>query len=329
MSSVTIPAKAAALLLTLAMLAVSCSEPDGAAPGARSPSPTGEVASPLDAEGAGAFEERTLRFRGENRNYGLYLPEAMPAGPSPLVAFLHGPAERGIGLVEELKASGLAPVADQEGFLVVLPTSVSGAWRVGHDAAENEAETEWLAAFGRDSFAAAGWNYGNEDADFIMAVVDEVASTYNVDFAKVYSAGKQNGAFMAARMVCDHAERFAAVAVMAGGLRLSEPCAATRPVAAFTTIGSLQTTISPELGERGAAEWAQRNGCDPAPTASQETVDVSELRYEGCQASAEVVLHVVEGVGFLWPWPPQGSTQIEGYHPGTAMWTFLSQHELS
>lgn len=329
MRSVRIPGKPGAILIVLGMLATSCGGGDGAATSAGSPSPTANDVSPLDPEGAGAFEERTLRFRGEDRRYGLYLPEPMPTGPSPLVVLLHGPAERGLPLVEELKASGLAPVADQEGFLVVLPTSLSGPWRVAHDAAENEAETEWLAGLGLESFAAAAWKYGDEDADFIMAVVDEIASTQDVDPTRVYSAGKQNGAFMASRMACDHGDRFAAVAAMAGGLRLSEPCAAVRPVPGFTAIGALQTTVSSELAEQGAAEWAQRNGCDPQQTESQVTPDVSEVRYEDCEASAEVALHVVEGVGFLWPWPPLGSAQIEGYHPGAATWAFLSRHALA
>ena len=315
----------------LALVGASCGGPDaerGEAP-ATSP-PAGAVSSPLDPKGVGTFEERTLRFGGEGRTYGVYLPDPLPEAPSPLVVFLHGPAERDSPLADELESTGLAPVADQEGFLIALPTSLSGPWRVAHDAAENEAETEWLASFGRRSFAAAGWDFGDEDADFIMAVLDEVASTEDVDPTRVYSVGKQNGAFMATRMVCDHSDRFAAVATLAGGLRLSEPCAADRPVPGFTTMGALQATLPTELAEQGAAEWADRNGCGPTPAKREVARGVSEIRYQGCEADVDVVLHVVEGVTYLWPWPPTGSAgaRIGDYHPGTVMWRFLFPHAI-
>jgi polyhydroxybutyrate depolymerase len=223
-------------------------------------------------------------------------------------------------------------VADEHGFLIVLPqtahqTGTDAQWAVAHNRSENEATTDALSGLGFDSFAAANWPFGDADANFIMAVVNTVAASHELDETLIFAAGLQNGGLMAARLICDHPDRFAALAEIAYGPFMVQGCSETRPVASFSGLTDQQPTYPLALGERHAADWAKHNGCDGEPQSRQLAPDVAELAYEGCQADANVVLHVVSGVSYPWPWPPPvSSVRFGDYWPAEALWEFLSSH---
>src|SRR5918996_827216 len=168
----------------------------------KGPSPSVTFPSP---EGAGRFEETKINSGGIKRTYGLYVPDPAPSGAAPLVVLLHGPSN---DIASALSYSGLAPAADEHGFLIVLPqtsrkTGTAAQWSVAHDRKENNAKTDAVLGLGVDTFAELNWPFGNADADFIMAVVDAVTATRKVNEEMIFATGLQNGGLMAARMICD------------------------------------------------------------------------------------------------------------------------------
>jgi polyhydroxybutyrate depolymerase len=294
--------------------------------GVKAPSPAVSFPPP---EGAGGLQETKIEVEGVERTYGLYAPDPAPSRAAPLVVLLHGPDN---DIASTLTFSGLAPLADEHGFLIVLPqtsrkTGVDAQWAVAHGRRENEAETDALSGLGFDSFAAANWPFGDTDANFIMSVVKAVAASHELDETMVFAAGLQNGGLMAARMICDHPDRFAALGGIAFGPFMVQGCSDARPVASFSVLSDRQRTYPLPLGQGHAADLAEHNGCDSEPRSRQLAPDVAELAYGGCEADGNVVLHVVSGVGFPWPWPPNvSSVRFGDYWPAQALWEFLSSH---
>jgi polyhydroxybutyrate depolymerase len=296
----------------------------------KAPSPPVTFPSP---EGAGHLEETTIDVGGRKRIYGLYVPNPAPSSAAPLVVLLHGPNS---DIRSTLSDSGLAPVADERGFLIVLPqtsrkTGTAAQWAVAHDRKENNAKTDALLGLGVDSFAEVNWPFGNADANFIMAVVDAIAATRKVNEEMIFATGLQNGGLMAARMICDYPDRFAALGEVAFGPVMVKGCSQARPIAAVSVLTDGQRTYPLTLAQEHAAEWAERNGCDSQPRDRQLAPDVTEFSYHGCDADTDVVLHVVARLGYPWPWPPAVSSvdRFGNYWPAQALWEFLSSHPLS
>ena len=282
--------------------------------------------TPAQPPGPGEMRHESADVGGGEQPYAVYVP-AQRADPAALVVLLHGPTPPSTTVLEaELAKSGLAPVVDQEGFVVALPAATGETWKVARTEAENEAQVPWLTGFGVDSFAQLGWEYGDEDAQVIMAVVDAVVSAFEVDESRVYVVGVQNGSLKAARMVCDKADRFAALAAMTNGLMMTDPCPAQRPVPAIGTGGADNPLQTVDLMEQGARLWANHNGCEPEPSVSQIAEQVTELRWNGCHATSAVVAHRIAGVRY--EFVPGRVQQIEGYLPAEAIWGFLSEYTL-
>ncbi len=194
---------------------------------------------------------------------------------------------------------------------------------MARDRQENETETEVLSALGADSFADANWPFGDADADFIVAVVEDLETSHDLDAARIFVAGLQNGAYMATRMICDHPERFAAAAQLGAGPFVAQECPASRALPSFSVISD----ASLDKVATYASGWAKRNACRDAPETRLLAPDVEELAYVGCPEEAEVVLHVLSGVAYPWPWPPSTSSmRFDDYWPARAIWEFLSAH---
>ncbi len=55
-----------------------------------------------------------------------------------------------------------------------------------------------------------------DDVGYLLAVIDDASARLPIDASRVYVGGMSNGATMAARLACEHAERFAAVPQVSG-----------------------------------------------------------------------------------------------------------------
>src|SRR5205814_1427470 len=119
-----------------------------------------------------------------------------------------------------------------------------------------------------------------DDTAFLAALLDDAAVRAGVDPSGVYLSGFSNGAGMAFRAAAELADRFAAVAPVAGHCWVADPRPA-RPLPTLYAIGTLDPLVPVRGGEvrnpwqhrlvrrppvaRTLEAWAAAIGCDPVP----------------------------------------------------------------
>ena len=130
-----------------------------------------------------------------------------------------------------------------------------------------------------------------DDAGYLNRLLDELLTRYPIDSQRVYIYGYSNGAFMAHRMACDHAERFAAI-VAGAGATFNDPerCAPSGSVSVLHFHSMADAVIpfdggntfpgNPETAFPGAIEtverWAALNGCIGELKFGKETIMVGK-----------------------------------------------------
>jgi polyhydroxybutyrate depolymerase len=177
---------------------------------------------------------------------------------------------------------------------------------------------------------------GSSDSVWFGELLDELEASLCVDTNRVYATGLSNGAFMTSTVVCDHADRIAAAAPVAG-IQAPEDCDPSRPVPFVAFHGTEDTFVpfegglgsavadlpSPDgegtLGDaideaadgdeavadrtgvpEASAAWAERNGCEAEPTEESIADDVTLVTFD-CPVGAASALYRVEGGGHTWP----------------------------
>src|SRR5437763_11962372 len=157
-------------------------------------------------------EMHSLAVDGLKRSYFVHVPAKIDAGrPAAVIVALHG-ATMNAPMMSWF--TGLNEKADEAGFIVVYPN-------------------------GTGSHASLTWNGGNccgpamqnniDDVSFIRTMLDELSRTLPVDPDRVFATGMSNGAVMADRLASELADRFAAIAPVAGPMG-TEACTPSRPV---------------------------------------------------------------------------------------------------
>ncbi len=260
--------------------------------------------------------------------------------PMPLVVDVHGYQE---GAPIQSVMSGFGPYGDQHGFITVEP---NGLGPVPH----------WDTTL------------GSNDLVFIGAVVDDMEKAMCIDTKRVYAAGLSQGAFMSSAIACEYADRFAAVAPVAGITAVIKGCKPARPVPVIAFHGTADPFVSytgglgpaalnlpnpngkGKIGDNKAikdaprspsvpqqlAAWAKRNGCTLTLEEQPVTSDVTLLSYP-CPKGQEVELYRVTGGGHTWPGSAFSANPAVARLTGrttmsinaTALiWQFFQQHSL-
>ncbi|WP_309119278.1 prolyl oligopeptidase family serine peptidase [Paenibacillus sp.] len=124
-------------------------------------------------------------------NYLLHLPEGYGQDNKrkwPLVLFLHGAGERGDD-IQKVKVHGIPKIADNDPSLPFIAVSPQCA---------------------EDSF----WN---AEKDALLALLDEITTSFNVDEKRVYLTGLSMGGYGTWDLASSHPEKFAAIVPICGG----------------------------------------------------------------------------------------------------------------
>lgn len=273
----------------------------------------GEAAEPVPSAGCEGpataqadLAESTIESGGVERRFLLSAPAWEAGGePPPLVVDFHGLAE---GADVHAQMTQLGPKGVQEGFVTLFPhgTGAPVAWNVTADLE------------------------GNTDLVYVAALLDRVEADHCIDTSRVYATGLSNGAMMSSAVACTMADRFAAIAPIAG-ITLPDGCEPSRPVPVLTIHGTADpillfnggvdtgalndalggegasgttTTVAADLDGEGypatVRGWAELNGCDDAPE-DEEVSDEVILRTYDCPDDAPVEFFIVEGGGHSWP----------------------------
>ncbi len=195
-----------------------------------------------------------------------------PGVPAPLLIMLHGYSID--GTVEEVYLQ-LAPFADKNGFLYAHPNGTI----------DKNGDYFWNAT-------DACCNYFGstvDDSAYLLSVIDQIEQHYDVDPKRVFFMGHSNGGFMSYRMACDHADKIAGIASLAGAM-FDDPtqCHASGPVNVLEIHGTADTEViydgypgdsTPGNGPYpGAAttvkDWATLDGCSLTPDTSSPPLDL-------------------------------------------------------
>jgi polyhydroxybutyrate depolymerase len=253
-----------------------------------------------------------IDVNGSLRVYSVHVPPGYDGTSlTPLVLNFHGLGSNG---TQQAFFSDFNPTADAEGFVVVYPEGT-------------------VNADGQRAWNAGGCCTDDPDVDdvgFVRAMLDELDASLCIDPERRFATGMSNGGLMSFWMGCQLADRFAAVAPVAGILLAPAACNPTRPVPLWQIHGTIDELV-PFAGARDSAEaWAAINGCASATRVSYQNGVVTCERWS-CPEAAEVEFCTAEGVNHCWPGQlfcvdPPSTADIDST---TTIWAFFAAHPLS
>ena len=259
----------------------------------------------------------------------------MPSGydakvASPLVLAFHGAYTN--GLIME-KFSGLSAKADAANFIVAYPNGTG----VG-------------TVLFFNAFTRPAPNGQPDDVKFTAAILDDMATAYNIDAKRVFATGMSNGGMMCHRLGAELADRIAAIAPVAGTIAMPDLHPA-RPIPVIEFHGTADSIVRYEGTERNGLRnlkfesvektiktWVEADGCPAEPKVTDYPVvagdDTSAKRevYGPGKDGTEVVLVVITGGGHTWPGRPPGvkflGKSTRSISANDLIWDFFCQHPL-
>jgi polyhydroxybutyrate depolymerase len=230
----------------------------------------------------------------------------------PLMILLHGYGAWGSSQDFYL---GLSNLADAETFLYAYPDGTQDATGIRF----------WNATDACCNF------YGSkvDDVGYISWIIDDMASRFKVDRSRVYLFGHSNGAFMAHRFACEHADKVAAFAALSGDNWYDwSKCTPSRPVRMVQLHGDLDPVIAYNGGSlfgnkfpsavTSAQSWSFLNGCGTTFSV-QGSLDLdavlsgaeTEVRASiVCAGKTDVELWTIKGAGHVPVFNSQAMTEV-------------------
>ena len=216
-----------------------------------------------------------------------------------LVVLLHGYTSSGTGQESYFK---IGVLADEYGFLFVAPN--------GDKEASGDQNRFWNASKACCNFQRSEV----DDSAYVLAIIDDIKSRYNIDDKRVYLIGHSNGGFMSYRAAYDHSGTIAAIVSLAGAASTADLPPPPNSVHILQIHGTDDSTIA-YAGDQivgnvypGAVEsverWAAYNGCDVERIKGgridlEATLDGDEtnvIHYaKGCRAGGSSELWTIEG----------------------------------
>lgn len=265
----------------------------------------------------------TISHTSGTRSYQLYLPAIYDGNtPVPLVLNLHG---YGSNNTQQMLYGDFKGIADTANFLILAPQGLNDGTGTAH----------WNAS----------WGTGVDDLSFLSALIDSIASDYNINLNRVYSTGMSNGGFMSLTLAGQLSSKITAVASVTGTMSILQIPQNTvvGPMPVMQIHGTADPTVS-YIGDQyflGVDSvlnyWAAHNGCNPVPSVSAvpniNTTDgcTAELiEYTGAASGADVVHYKITNGGHTWP----GASVTIGvtnqdFDASIEIWKFFSRYDKS
>lgn len=275
--------------------------------------------------------EWTVQHQGRSRTYKVHVPPGYDATrPTPTVIAFHG---FGSNAEEQEGLSRMSQVADEEGFLAIYPTGLNYPEALKSPDAGLDDTRSWNGG----GCCGPAQIYNVDDVGFVEALFADLDTRVCVDTRRTYATGLSNGAFFSYRLACDRAERFAAIAPVAG-MENNTSCNPARPVPVMHFHGTADTTIPYDGGTiplgrpyssapATVAHQAARNGCTGPLMETFRQADSVCQTHTGCSAPA--TLCTIQGGGHTWPgglMPPDFGYTTPHLDATREMWRFFEAH---
>lgn len=227
----------------------------------------------------------------------VYVPSNYTAAQDwPLVFLLHG--YTATGAIQE-SYLGFSRKVDSRGFILVVPEGTSNP-----QSAQFWNATDYCCDF---------YGQAPDDAGYLLGLIDEAKSRFNVNAGKVYMTGHSNGGFMSHRLACDHADVITGIMSLAGAtFKDPERCQNSEPVAMLQVHGTDDATISYNgdtrypSAEETTAQWRENNACASAKEmdaiAIEGATSVTEtdvLSGNSCTNNMTAELWTIKGGGHI------------------------------
>ena len=245
-----------------------------------------------------------ITIGGETRNYQVYVPNNVQAN-CPLVVSLHGANGASTNYSPFTKG-----VADQEGCIVAYPQGKQTAFPIGFGG-----ETTGWTASGDDNF----------DAKFLKAVIEDVASKYQIDRKRIYCCGFSNGGMMTYAISNACSDVFAAFASISGypinefHLRHT----GSRPVPFLHIHGKNDDFVLYSKMPTIVDEMVARLGANPVPVKTTVSGKYTKSVYAAGEGSFPYVYYEIDGMGHN-----EFTTNTEDGTSAQTMWNFFEQYTL-
>ena len=270
--------------------------------------------------------ERHVRVGAVERSYFVDLPAAYDGRRAlPAVLVFHGGGGAALSARTQTRMS---EKGQAERFIAVYPQG-SGVLSTK------------LLTWNATTCCGYAMQHRIDEVAFVRAVLDDLEANFQVDRARVYATGISNGGMMAYLSACALADRFAAIAVVAGELTTAD-CRPTRPVSVIVIHGTADQNLPYDggVGAKALARhavrsvrfavdfWRMHDGCRDAAV-SERAGTVMRERY-ACASGSEVELITVEGGGHSWPGGARLARLLD--EPSAALdasdviWTFFARH---
>ncbi len=253
---------------------------------------------------------RTCEYKGEERQFNLFIPES--AGKdAPLLVVLH--AYEAINVVAMPTVTGMNDAAEEHGYAVVYPKTLKDKNLVG---------------------ATGGWNSGakdtgNDDLGFLTALVRYLQKTYGFSTKNTFVAGYMNGGFMAYYLANNAPDVFRAVASVSGTMVTNDwnQRKETASVGVLQINGSKDEIVDLEVSTSFApvihdiiAYWVNANGLD---TMEEKQLSPRTTAYCYSGADKEDYVWYVEIQDSCGGWPVES---FSGIRASDVILSFFDQY---
>jgi len=190
---------------------------------------------------AGATSSVKINVNGMDRIYLMHVPTNYDANkPTSVVLNIHGYTDTA-GNMES--GTGMSYHADEYNYIAIYPQATNfksesrliTSWNdltcnaspgpAGPICSENADKYPFPTTCGENVSKECNWCTCTDDVGYVNQMLDEVEENYCVDLNRVYAVGMSNGGMFTHRLGCDLANRFAAIAPVAGSLARGFNCA--------------------------------------------------------------------------------------------------------
>ena len=257
-----------------------------------------------------AQTSKTITWGDTARKYIEYVP-ANVISPAPVLFVLHGLGDNMNGM---FNGTGFKNIADQHGWIVIAPEALAASFM-------GQSATAWNSGV---SVMGMTFNGDVDDSGLMMAILDDLIASYNVDQNNVFFTGFSMGGFMTNRMAMEHGDRIRAIASVSG--TIGNAIADATPVGHVSAMhihGTADGTVTYEdasyggyvsvgLGAEATVEyWRDYNQCSATATHTDYPDNVSDgltfekFLYEGGTDGTKVALIKVTGGDHDWYYTPR------------------------
>ena len=251
---------------------------------------------------------------GVNREYVFYIPNSYDGTSSvPLMLNFHG---FGGSASDYMQEADMRSLAEADTFILIYPqgSSLDG---ISH----------WNACpLGGDNKSDAN------DFGFVEAIINVIASQYNVDTERIYAAGYSNGGMMAYGLANYKSDLVAAVASVSG-VMLECRGSTNHPM----PVVHLHGTSDGVLPYNGSSDWSSAqstldywinfNNTITSPTVSHDNsgeMSIEHHVYDQGDSSVSVEHYKFIGGDHVW-----FSATYQGQSTSELVWNFVSRYDIN